>query len=276
MSLLIKFERFYIRVKQNRWVLWFSYFNRFALAAGFIPAGFVKIFNERFASGLSMIHPMGTYLTAFWNTGYYYTFVGVAQVLAAILLLIPRTVTLGALLYFPIILNIFILSYAVRFDGSLLTSPLMTLSCIFLLCWNYDRLKFILPIQDPQPVNLPKPLTYSNRFPLKFFVVSAASFSLVVVLVFSMNQFVVMPRNEIDYCKEQFEDTNRTKAGAAFCDCVHVQGHPLDDCLEGYEMAADDWFKLKELEKFFGLIEGSGYITSQTSFSSFSQIWQYP
>ncbi|MCM4161895.1 DoxX family protein [Antarcticibacterium flavum] len=240
MSWLSKFERFYIEVKQNRWVLWFSYFNRVALAAGFIPAGFVKIFDERFASGLSMIHPMGTYLTAFWNTGYYYTFVGVAQVVAAILLLIPRTVTLGTLLYFPIILNIFILSYAVRFDGSLLTSPLMTLSCIFLLFWNYDRLKFILPIRDPQPVNLPKPIIYTNRFPLKFFFISAVSFVLVIALVFTTNSFLVMPRNTTSYCNEQFEGTNRSAAGAAFCDCVHNQGQPLDTCLEEYEMAADD------------------------------------
>lgn len=197
MSFLSKFERFFIQVKQNRWVLWFSYFNRFALAAGFIPAGFVKIFDERFASGLSIIHPMGTYLTAFWHTGYYYTFVGIAQLLAAVLLLIPRTVTLGALLYFPIILNIFILSYAVRFDGSFLTSPLMTLSCIFLLCWNYDRLKFILPIKNLQPVNLPESINYSNKFPLKFFSISAASFSIVIALVFTMNHFLVMPRNTI-------------------------------------------------------------------------------
>ncbi len=240
MSLLAKFERFFIQVKQNRWVLWFSYFNRFALAAGFIPAGFVKIFDERFASGLSMIHPMGTYLTAFWHTGYYYTFVGIAQVLAAVLLLIPRTVTLGALLYFPIIANIFILSYAVRFDGSLLTAPLMTLSCFFLLCWNYDRLKFILPIKDPQPVNLPKTIKHSNNFPRKFFYVGASSFLLVITVVFYMNQFVIMPRNTKSYCNEQFEGTNRTTAGAEFCDCVHVQGNPLDSCLETYEVTADD------------------------------------
>lgn len=240
MSFLSRFEKFFIEVKQNRWVLWFSYFNRFALAAGFIPAGFVKIFDERFASGLSMVHPMGTYLTAFWHTGYYYTFVGVAQVLAALLLLIPRTVTLGALLYFPIILNIFILSYSVRFVGSLLTSPLMVLSCIFLLCWNYDRLKFILPIKDPQPVDLPNPIKYSNRFPVKFFFVGLISFLLVIALVFSMNKYAVMPENDITDCNEGFEGTNRTTAGAAFCDCVHTEGLPLDTCLEKYERAADD------------------------------------
>ena len=83
----------------------------------------VKIVGERFASGLSDIHPMGAYLEALHHTGYYYTFIGIAQVVAAVLLLIPRTVTLGALLYFPIIVNIWLLSYAVRFEGSIVTSP---------------------------------------------------------------------------------------------------------------------------------------------------------
>ncbi len=207
MRYLSKFERFFIDIKQNRWVLWFSYFNRIALAAGFIPAGLVKIFDERFASGLSIIHPMGTYLNAFWYTGYYYTFVGLAQLLAAILILIPRTVTVGALIYFPIILNIFILSYAVRFDGSLLTSPLMTLSCFFILCWNYDRLKSILPLKNPHPIHLPKPIKYSNIFPIKFFFISTAAFLVVIVGVFSMNSYLIMPRNTISYCNEQFEGT---------------------------------------------------------------------
>lgn len=240
MSFLTKFETLFTQVKQNRWVLYFSYFNRFALAAGFIPAGLVKIMDERFADGLSMVHPMGTYLTAFWNTGYYYTFVGIAQVVASILLLIPRTVTLGALIYFPIILNIFILSYAVRFDGSLLTAPLMTLSCFFLLCWNYDRLKFLLPIKNPQPVNLQRPITYSNKFPVRFFFIASTVFLLVVASVLSMNEFAVMPRNSVNFCNEQFEDSNRTEAGAEFCNCVHVQGKPLEACLEAYNRSTDD------------------------------------
>ena len=80
----------------------------------------VKIVGERFASGLSEIHPMGAYLEALHHTGYYYTFIGIAQVLAAILLIIPRTVTMGAILYFPIIVNIWVLSLAVRFEGILI------------------------------------------------------------------------------------------------------------------------------------------------------------
>lgn len=148
MRMAARLDRVHKIVKQNRWLKYFSIFNRIALAAGFIPSGMVKIMGERFTS-LSVNHPMGNYLEAIHRTGYYYTFIGIMQVSAAILLLIPRTVTLGALIYFPIILNIWILSWAVRFDGSFFSSPLMVLANIYLLCWNFDKLKFIFPFYNP-------------------------------------------------------------------------------------------------------------------------------
>ena len=117
MNKVTKFDRYYLHIKQNRWYWYFSIFCRLILAFAFIAAGVVKVLDERFASGLSEVHPMGAYLTALYKTGYYYTFIGISQILAAILLLIPRTVVLGALLYFPIILNICILSLALRFEG---------------------------------------------------------------------------------------------------------------------------------------------------------------
>lgn len=144
MSISSKLDRLHFRVRENRWLRYFAVFNRIGLTAGFLPSGFVKIGGERFTD-LSVKHPMGHYLEALHRTGYYYTFIGVLQVTAAILLLIPRTATLGALIYFPIILNICILSFAVRFEGSLLSAPLMVLANLYLLCWDYDKLKFIFP-----------------------------------------------------------------------------------------------------------------------------------
>lgn len=246
MSLISKFERFFIKVKQNRWIWYFSIFCRVTLAFGFLAGGYVKLIDERFASGLSIIHPMGSYLNALHHTGYYYTFIGFAQVFAAIFLLIPRFVLLGALLYFPIIFNIFILSYAVRFDGSLLTSPLMVLANLFLLCWHYDRLKFILPIKDPQPVDLPRPIKYSNRFPVKFFIGTGATVIITVAAVVAMSFNAIMPRNHIFHCNDQFAGTNRISAGAEFCKCIHEEGQPLEACLETYENAEDDRYHQSE------------------------------
>ena len=144
MSISKKLERLHFQVRQNKWLGYFAVFNRIGLAAGFIPSGFVKIADERFTD-LSVRHPMGNYLEALHRTGFYYTFIGLLQVTAAILLLIPRTATLGALIYFPIILNICILSMAVRFEGSWVSAPLMVLANLYLLCWDYHKLKFIFP-----------------------------------------------------------------------------------------------------------------------------------
>ena len=144
MSISSTLDRIHFDAKQKKGLGYFAVFNRIGLAAGFLPSGFVKIVGERFTD-LSVKHPMGHYLEALHRTGYYYTFIGILQVTAAILLLIPRMATLGALIYFPIILNICILSLSVRFEGSFLSAPLMVLSNLYLLCWDYNKLKFIFP-----------------------------------------------------------------------------------------------------------------------------------
>ncbi|SFS91361.1 hypothetical protein SAMN04487906_2060 [Zhouia amylolytica] len=236
MSTLLQFEQFYLTVKRNRWYWLFSIFCRVSLAFAFIVAGMVKIVGERFASGLSVVHPMGAYLEALHHTGYYYTFIGVAQVIAAILLLIPRTVALGALLYFSIIFNIWVLSYAVRFEGSFVTSPLMVLANIFLLVWNYDRLRFILPIKQFSAIGIfEKPKKYSTKFPWKFFM--GVFLTVVLTIAFAEFGYEVMPRNSLSDCQKQFKGTANEKSGFEFCECIHVNGNSLDDCLEEFERA---------------------------------------
>ncbi|MFY0630711.1 MAG: DoxX family protein [Flavobacteriaceae bacterium] len=234
MDSLTKFEQHYIKIKGNRWYWLFSIFCRVSLAYAFIVAGMVKIIGERFASGLSIIHPMGAYLEALHHTGYYYTFIGVAQVVAAILLIIPRTVALGAVLYFPIIINIWLLSMAVRFEGSFVTSPLMVLANLYLLVWNYDRLKYILPFKQFSNYGiLEKPKKYSNKFPFLFFTGVIATIGITLaVFIFGHD---VMPRNSLSDCKKQFVNTENEAVGFEFCECIHKKGNSLDECLTEFE-----------------------------------------
>ena len=275
MNLSATLDRLHSRAKENSWLWLFSIFNRFALAAGFFPSGMVKILGERFASGLHANHPMGHYLEALHQTGYYYTFIGVVQVAAAIMLLIPRTVTLGAFLYFPIILNICILTYATRFDGSLFTAPLMVLANLYLLGWNYEKWKYILPfnrlaedndaakrksfesnVQTQESANWRNIFSHhairslyarflnffkqllNDKFPALFF---AGVFAAVVICVVGIPSFyTIKPRNTLPQCLRQFKNTNRTQAGEKFCDCIHKNGEPLDKCLNEFFNAPED------------------------------------
>ncbi|WKN30332.1 DoxX family protein [Porifericola rhodea] len=234
MNIVSQLDKFHFQLRQNRWLWYFSIFCRITLALGFIPAGLTKIMGERFASGLSVNHPMGHYLEALHHTSYYYTFIGVAQVLAAILLLIPRTITLGALIYLPIILNICILSFAVRFEGSHVTAPLMLLANLYILGWNYDRIKFILPFKKNSDYPfVEKPKKYSNKFPILFFTgVIAAIGLLILYFIYGHN---VMPRNSLIDCKKQFVNTEHEQAGIKFCECIHTEGQYLEECLDEYD-----------------------------------------
>lgn len=234
LSISSRLDRIHIQAKQNRWLWYFSVFCRFALAVGLIPSALTKIIGERFANGLSVNHPMGHYLEALHHTGFYYTSIGIAQLTAAIFLIIPRTVTLGALLYFPIILNICILSFAVRFDGSHVTAPLMVLANLYILFWNYDRIKFILPFKKDSDYQLiEKPQKYSNKFPALFFM--GVIISIGLFILYFMYGHKVMPRNSLTECEKQFIGTDNKAAGLKFCDCIHSQGRYLHECLDKYE-----------------------------------------
>lgn len=199
----------------------------------------VKIVGERFASGLSDLHPMGAYLEALHHTGYYYTFIGIAQVIAAILLLIPRTVTLGALLYFPIIVNIWLLSFAVRFEGSIVTSPLMVLANLYLLIWNYDRLRFMLPLKKFSNIGIvQKPTKYKTKFPYFFF--SGVGIAVILTIAFAQFGFDIVPRNSLTDCKKQFLGSKNETVGFEFCECIHNDGQSLDVCLLKFENSKID------------------------------------
>lgn len=237
MSIASKLDQIHSEVRANRWFGYFAIFNRIALAAGFLPAGWVKIIGERFTD-LHNDQPMGHYLEALHHTGYYYTFIGVLQVAAAVLLLIPPTALLGALLYFPIILNITILSLAVRFEGSLLTAPMMVLANLYLLCWDYDKLKYIFPFnRQPVQTELPDRKNLSKKFPTLFF--GGVFATIVLYVLFITHVYNIMPRNTLPDCMTQCDDSSNPQACEDFCDCIHNQGQPLDECLEQYKKAVE-------------------------------------
>jgi uncharacterized membrane protein YphA (DoxX/SURF4 family) len=230
MKLTDRLEELHAKVRSNRWMRYFTTFTRLALVAGFLPAGYVKIIGERFTD-LHNNQPMGHYLEALHHTGYYYTFVGCAQILAALLLLIPRTVVLGTLLYLPIILNICILSLAVRFEGSLLTAPLMVIACVYLLCWHYDRVKYIFPFHQPPSA----PLVPNNKFPIWFF---AGVFSIFLLVGFTVtHMYSIMPRNTLTDCETQCDDSENPEACKTFCESIHNNGQDLDKSLDTYKQA---------------------------------------
>lgn len=133
----------YVAVTRRWWMQMFAAFTRVLLAVGFIPPSYKKIIHEPFTS-LPDSNPVGHYFNALLQTGFYYEFLGWGQMIAAILLLIPRTSHLGALLFLPIIVNIAVLTSSVGFAGTWLLTIFMALAATFLVAFEYDRLKPII------------------------------------------------------------------------------------------------------------------------------------
>lgn len=237
MNIGTRLEKLSDEAKSNRWLRYFTVFCRVVLALGFIPSGIVKVMGERFTA-LPANHPLGHYFDALHLTGYYYTFIGVAQLVTAVLLLIPRTALLGAIIYFPIILNICILAYAVRFEGTRITT-FMVMACVYLLCWDYDRLKHILPVgQSRRDSYSTKNQTLNNKFPLVFFgCVFAVIGSVILINIF---MFDIRPGNSSLECTNSCASNDNPNACRDFCDCIYNKGKPLQQCLDEYEQAKGD------------------------------------
>lgn len=231
-----RIEELYHEAKADEWFKGFAVFCRIVLAASFIPTGFVKIMGDRFAEGLPSNNPLGHYFDALQLTGYYYTFIGISQVIIAILLLIPRTSLLGALMYFPTIVNICVLTYATRFAGTRLVT-MMVLASLFLLIWDYDRLKHILPFKQPKkdPPVLTKPL--GMRLRVIFFGGCFAVLTFLIVGTFYL--YEIGPGNSEAECRSQCASSKNSAACETFCDCIYKDGQPLNSCLATFDKARD-------------------------------------
>lgn len=153
----------------------FTIVVRLVLAFAFIPSGLVKLMGHRFTT-LGPDSPVGYFFDALYQTGLYYRFIGTAQLLAALLLLIPSTSLMGAFVYFVIVSNIFIITVSLPFSGTPVITCLMLLGTIWLMWWDYEKWRTLIP-----RFHLPERLTHATA--MAGMGVGASAGTLVFVLL---------------------------------------------------------------------------------------------
>lgn len=137
-------ERWLATWQSKRVALPFTWLTRVLLWMAFLPSGLTKLLGRAF-TGLPRTDPVGAFFGALHDTGFYYQFIGGAQLLAGLLLLFPRTAAVGAILYLCLIVNIFVITVSVDFGwGTPTITGLMLMACLYLLAWEYPRWKFLL------------------------------------------------------------------------------------------------------------------------------------
>jgi uncharacterized membrane protein YphA (DoxX/SURF4 family) len=121
---------------------------RLLLGFVFVVYGVVKLFGGQYYYGDFVIDSKtvdGTFMVwAFFGWSKVYAlFTGFGELLAGVLLLIPRTRTAGAVALFPVTLNITVMTFAFGFPGVKYASLIYTLLCGFLLLYDLPKLKLI-------------------------------------------------------------------------------------------------------------------------------------
>jgi uncharacterized membrane protein YphA (DoxX/SURF4 family) len=138
--LIDSLDRLFLWTRSKPFFLRLTLFTRILLAAGFIPTGMVKLLGRRFTT-MPVDTQIGEFFEVMYQTGLYWQFIGFSQVLAGLLLLIPRWAHLGAYLFVPIMANIFVITVSLGFRGTPAVTGLMLLAVLYLSAWDYPRVR---------------------------------------------------------------------------------------------------------------------------------------
>jgi hypothetical protein len=140
-------EKFLFRLKLLKPFQILTIFVRYLLGSAFVWASILKIRGIRFTPESAEDTPINSLphlLETMYRFGLYWQFIGWGQYIAGFLLMSQIFSTLGAVVYFPIMLSIFILTIYFESPGILTVTSLMLLANIYLLLWDGNRLKFIV------------------------------------------------------------------------------------------------------------------------------------
>ncbi len=131
-------KELYFQFRSNFWLHLFTLNLRNLLGVGFVIGGLRKVNGHPFAN-IGQGGPFFNFLDALHENLIYYEFIGWAQFIAGALLITQRYATVGAMIYFPIILNIMV--FTVFSIGSLTPyiASLMCLGTLYLLLWDYNK-----------------------------------------------------------------------------------------------------------------------------------------
>lgn len=143
------------RLRQRLLMQLFVVYLRYLIGAAFGFASLIKIKGHRFTTedgSAAPLHSAWHFFETMYQSGLYWQFIGVAQLLAGLLLMTQRYARLGALLFLPIIANIFVITLSFDFGLTPVITGLMLLANLLLVWWEWPLLRVLL---NQTPAALP-------------------------------------------------------------------------------------------------------------------------
>lgn len=125
----------------------FVIYIRYLIGAAFVFASVVKIQGKRFTTVDGINEPINSAWHMFetlYQSGLWWKVMGLGQLIAGLLLMTQRYAKLGALMFLPIISNVFVITLSYDFRGTPVITGLMLIANILLVLWDWDELKILV------------------------------------------------------------------------------------------------------------------------------------
>jgi hypothetical protein len=133
----------YLAARKNKFLSLAVIWTRYLIGFAFIPSGLKKVLGLRFTS-MPVSNPVGFFFEALYQSGIYWNFLGWTQVIAAFLLMTQRFATLGNAIFFPLVFNVFLITWSMQFKGTVYITALMLLASFCLLLWDLPKLALLI------------------------------------------------------------------------------------------------------------------------------------
>lgn len=137
--------------KQQIFLQVFTVYLRYLIGSAFIIAAFgmgkvngSSNLMQSMDKPLEQLQPIQQFFRVMADSGLYWHFIGWSQIIAGALLLTQKFARLGAVIFFGLILNIFIITVSYDFSGTPFITGLMLLASVYLLVWDLPAFMPIL------------------------------------------------------------------------------------------------------------------------------------
>lgn len=138
------------RIKESIILQIFIIYTRYALGGAFVFASLIKIKGHRFTTESGALEPINSawhFFETMYQSGLYWKFIGIAQLIAGFLLMTQKFSKLGALINFPIILNVFIITLSYYFAYTPVITGLMLFANLLLIMWEWNEIKILFNLK---------------------------------------------------------------------------------------------------------------------------------
>ncbi|CAL2086778.1 hypothetical protein [Tenacibaculum sp. 190524A05c] len=125
----------------------FIIYLRYVIGFAFVFASIVKIQGLRFTTDSGAENPINTawhFFETMYQSGLYWKFLGLSQLISGLILMTQKYAKLGALLFLPIIANVFVITISYDFRGTPVITGLMLLANFILIAWDWNTLKILV------------------------------------------------------------------------------------------------------------------------------------